>query len=246
MRSGITAEIVVPVRSNAHRIPSSIIALNDNGTVGVLTVTAGARRLQPSADRRHAGRPGSPAPDKVTIITVGRIMLSKVRRSRPFPQLVLERRCELRHRRHIGADPDRLTTMVPSWLRASSPSRSRRKRTQIFRFVFYISIVHHGISPEDSERLLIRPMETELRSLEGLKELRAIASQAMPVLCSSSTSFDRDSALQDVREKVDMARPASGQHRRADDHGIQYVALPVLVRRFRAKCRAYAIMPHRH
>ena len=28
--------------------------------------------------------------------------------------------------------------------------------------IFFVSIVHHGISPEDAERLLIRPMETEL------------------------------------------------------------------------------------
>ena len=42
--------------------------------------------------------------------------------------------------------------------------------------VFYISISLQGISPEDSERLLVKPMETELRGLEGLKEITAIAS----------------------------------------------------------------------
>ena len=44
--------------------------------------------------------------------------------------------------------------------------------------VYYISITQQGISPGDSERLLVRPMETELRGLEGLKELTAIASQS--------------------------------------------------------------------
>ena len=38
----------------------------------------------------------------------------------------------------------------------------------------YVNVFHEGISPEDAERLLIRPMETELRSLEGLDEIRAI------------------------------------------------------------------------
>ena len=33
--------------------------------------------------------------------------------------------------------------------------------------IFYISITQQGISPEDSERLLVRPMETELRGLDG-------------------------------------------------------------------------------
>ena len=73
--------------------------------------------------------------------------------------------------------------------------------------LFYVSIVHHGISPEDAERLLIRPMETELRSLEGLEEITSIASQGHAgILLEFDVNFDKDAALQDVREKVDLAR----------------------------------------
>ena len=73
--------------------------------------------------------------------------------------------------------------------------------------IFYVSITHQGISPEDAERLLIRPMETELRSLEGLKEIRATASQGHAgIVLEFDVNFDKDKALQDVREKVDMAR----------------------------------------
>ncbi|MEX0838529.1 MAG: efflux RND transporter permease subunit, partial [Parvibaculum sp.] len=73
--------------------------------------------------------------------------------------------------------------------------------------IFYVSITHQGISPEDSERLLIRPMETELRSLEGLKEIRATASQGHAgIVLEFDVNFDKDKALQDVREKVDLAR----------------------------------------
>ena len=43
--------------------------------------------------------------------------------------------------------------------------------------VYYVSISQQGISPEDAERLLVRPMETQLRGLDGLKELTAIASE---------------------------------------------------------------------
>ena len=50
--------------------------------------------------------------------------------------------------------------------------------------VFYVSIVHEGISPEDSVRLLIRPMETELRGLDGLKEITAIGSHGPCRHCS--------------------------------------------------------------
>lgn len=71
----------------------------------------------------------------------------------------------------------------------------------------YVNIVHEGISPEDAERMLIRPMETELRTLEGLKELRATASEGSAVLILEfEAGFDAEEALTDVREKVDLAR----------------------------------------
>ena len=70
----------------------------------------------------------------------------------------------------------------------------------------YINIFHEGISPEDAERLLIRPMETELRSLEGLDEIRATAAEGSGVLILEfDAGFDADQALADVRERVDLA-----------------------------------------
>ncbi len=73
--------------------------------------------------------------------------------------------------------------------------------------VFYVSIVHHGISPEDAERLLIRPMETQLRSLEGLKNITAIGSQGHAgIILEFQIDIDHDAAAADVREKVDVAR----------------------------------------
>ena len=39
---------------------------------------------------------------------------------------------------------------------------------------FVVTIPHEGISPEDSERLLVMPMETEMRSIEGIKELTSL------------------------------------------------------------------------
>ena len=43
--------------------------------------------------------------------------------------------------------------------------------------VIYVSVSYEGISPEDAERLLVLPLEKELRSLDGLKEMSAQASQ---------------------------------------------------------------------
>jgi len=73
--------------------------------------------------------------------------------------------------------------------------------------MIYVSMTLNGISPEDAERLLIRPMEQELRSLEGVKEMRSTASEGhASVMLEFDAGFDPDKALQDVREKVDTAR----------------------------------------
>jgi multidrug efflux pump len=47
---------------------------------------------------------------------------------------------------------------------------------------FYIGVPHEGISPEDSERLLIQPMEIELRKIEGVKEIKSQASEGYATL----------------------------------------------------------------
>jgi len=73
--------------------------------------------------------------------------------------------------------------------------------------IIYVSMTYEGISPEDSERLLVRPMEKELQSIEGLKEMRANAAQGFAsIVLEFDAGFDPDSALQDVREKVDIAK----------------------------------------
>ena len=73
--------------------------------------------------------------------------------------------------------------------------------------IVYVSIDHEGISPEDSERLLVRPMEQELRSIEGVKEMTANAYEGgANVQLEFDAGVDTKRALQDVREKVDLAQ----------------------------------------
>ena len=73
--------------------------------------------------------------------------------------------------------------------------------------IIYVSVSLEGISPEDAERLLVRPLEQELRSLEGVKEMRAMASEGhASVTLEFDAGFDAKQALADVREKVDTAR----------------------------------------
>ncbi len=73
--------------------------------------------------------------------------------------------------------------------------------------IMYVSMNHDGISPEDAERLLVRPMEKELQSITGIKEMRSTASEGhASVLLEFDAGFDGDTALLDVREKVDAAK----------------------------------------
>ncbi|MDH5456766.1 MAG: efflux RND transporter permease subunit, partial [Gammaproteobacteria bacterium] len=73
--------------------------------------------------------------------------------------------------------------------------------------IVYVSIEHDGISPEDSERLLVRPMEQELRSIEGVKEMTASAYEGgANIQLEFDAGIDTKQALQDVREKVDQAQ----------------------------------------
>ena len=74
--------------------------------------------------------------------------------------------------------------------------------------VFMIAVPHEGISPEDSARLLVKPLEVELRSIEGAEEVRAYAYQGMARLAVEfDADHDLDDALNDVRAAVDRARP---------------------------------------
>ncbi len=71
----------------------------------------------------------------------------------------------------------------------------------------YVSISHSGISPNDAERLLVRPMEKELKAIEGIKQMTATAVEGhASILLEFEAGFDADAALIDVREKVDVAK----------------------------------------
>ena len=73
--------------------------------------------------------------------------------------------------------------------------------------VIFVMIPHEGISPEDAERLLARPMELELRTLEGVKEVNSYAAEGRATLVIEyDSSFDPDQAVVEVRDAVDTAK----------------------------------------
>ncbi len=97
--------------------------------------------------------------------------------------------------------------------------------------IIYVSMHLDGISPEDSERLMVRPLEEELRSIEGVKEMTASSYESGGnVVLEFDAGFDVDTALQDVREAVDRVKPDLPEE--ADEPTVNEVNLslfPVLV-----------------
>lgn len=72
---------------------------------------------------------------------------------------------------------------------------------------FFVGISHDGISPEDAERLLIKPMEVELKSVEGLKEMTSVGLEGNAnIYLEFDAGFDNEEALLDVREAVDRGK----------------------------------------
>jgi multidrug efflux pump len=97
--------------------------------------------------------------------------------------------------------------------------------------IIYTMLTQRGISPEDAERLLIKPVETKLKSVSNVKEMRATAYEGGAfVLLEFEAGFDSKTALADVRAKVDEAK--RDLPRDADEPTVQEVNLslyPVLV-----------------
>ena len=95
----------------------------------------------------------------------------------------------------------------------------------------YVSLSHEGISPADAERLLIQPMEQHLRGVDGVREMRATAYEGgANVVLEFDAGFDPDTALRDVRNKVDLAKPDLPDE--TDDpriHEVNLSLFPVLV-----------------
>ena len=97
--------------------------------------------------------------------------------------------------------------------------------------IIYVQLAQRGISPEDAERLLLRPVETQLKSVSNVKEMRSTAFEGGGyVLLEFEAGFDSKSALADVRAKVDDSK--SDLPRDVDEPIVQEVNLslyPVLV-----------------
>ena len=71
----------------------------------------------------------------------------------------------------------------------------------------YVSVIYPGISPDDAERLITKPLEVELQQVEGLVQIYGFGAQNYgAVLVEFEVNHNIDNALADVRALVDQAK----------------------------------------
>lgn len=74
--------------------------------------------------------------------------------------------------------------------------------------IIVISTPYFGVSPEDVENLITRPIERKLKGLSDVKEIRSTSAEGFStIVVEFVAGTDIDNALQKVREKVDLAKP---------------------------------------
>lgn len=70
-----------------------------------------------------------------------------------------------------------------------------------------VQVYLDGVSPEDGDRLLVRPLENEIRSIEGVEEIIANSYESLTILVVEfDTNISIDDAIDDVRAAVDRAQ----------------------------------------
>ena len=72
--------------------------------------------------------------------------------------------------------------------------------------VLYVSVPLPGVSAADAERLLVKPLETHMRGLDGLKQMTGVASEGHAgMLLEFEFGWDKQATLSEVRDKLDQA-----------------------------------------
>ena len=103
--------------------------------------------------------------------------------------------------------------------------------------VLYISVPLPGVSARDSERLLVKPMETEMRGLDGLKQMTGTASENHAgMLLEFHFGWDKQATLAEVRDKLDQAEAEFPED--ADASTISEINLSQFRRNSSARSRA--------
>ncbi|MBR9862783.1 MAG: efflux RND transporter permease subunit [Rhodobacteraceae bacterium] len=95
----------------------------------------------------------------------------------------------------------------------------------------FVSVPFPGISAEDSEKLLVKPLESKLRDLDGLKKISGTAAENYGgVALEFEFGWDKSATIADVRDKVNQAQadfPEDAEQPTINE--INFSEFPVLV-----------------
>jgi len=73
--------------------------------------------------------------------------------------------------------------------------------------VIFVSVPFPGISAEDSETLLVKPMESELQDIDGLKEMSATAAEGYAgVVLEFDFNWNKTDTMADIRDAMNNAQ----------------------------------------
>lgn len=73
--------------------------------------------------------------------------------------------------------------------------------------ILYVSVEFPGISAEDAESLLVKPMETEMVDLDGLDKMTGVAAENhASVLLEFEFGWDKSATIADVRDAMNAAQ----------------------------------------
>ena len=95
----------------------------------------------------------------------------------------------------------------------------------------FVSVPFPGISAEDAERLVVRPMETELADLDGLKKISGTALENYAgVALEFDYGWDKDKIIADVRDRMAKAEAKFPDgYEKYSISEINFSAFPVII-----------------
>jgi len=95
----------------------------------------------------------------------------------------------------------------------------------------FVSVPFPGISAEDSEKLIVKPLESKLRDLDGLKTLSSTAAEGYAIaIMEFEFGWDKQATIAEVRDRVNKAEaewPDGAEQYSIDE--INFSEFPIIV-----------------
>ena len=94
-----------------------------------------------------------------------------------------------------------------------------------------VSTPYPGVSPEDIETLISKPMETELAGVKKLKKMSSVSAEGVSLMyLEFETDVVIEDALQRVRDRVNRARPSLPEDvSETEVNEISFADMPILI-----------------